>query len=79
MTRITFEYDPANPDNVGVDLDISQEDDLDSSKMAVILATGVNSVVVSCWDANNDREKIILSVAKILLLANDERKGDDDE
>lgn len=79
MTRITFEYDPANPDNVGVDLDISQEDDLDSSKMAVILATGVNSVVVSCWDANKDREKIILSVAKILLLANDERKGDDDE
>lgn len=79
MARITFEYDPANPDNVGVDLDISQEDDLDASKLAEILACGVNSVIVSCWDANNDREKIVLRVAKILLLANDERKGDDDE
>lgn len=79
MARITFEYDPANPANVEVDIDISQKDELDSSRLIEILATGVNSVVVSCWDTNDDREQVTLNVAKILLLANDKRKGEDDE
>lgn len=79
MARITFEYDPANPANVEVDLEISKEDELDASTLIEILSTGVNSVVVSCWDDNDDREQAALSVAKMLLIANDERKGVDDE
>ena len=79
MAYITFEYDTANPAGVEVGIDISQEDDLDGSKLAEILACGVDSVIVSCWDTNEDREQIVLRVAKLLLLANDKRKGDDDE
>lgn len=79
MARITFEYDPAEPDNVEVELDITEKDNLDSPRLAEILATGVNSVVISCWDTNDEREQIVLNVAKLLLLANDKRKGDDDE
>lgn len=79
MARIVFEYDPAKPENVEVELDISQKDELDSARLIEILATGVNSVVVSCWDDNDEREQVTLNVAKILLIANDERKGVDDE
>lgn len=79
MARITFNYDPADPDNVEVEFDITEEDNLDPAKLAEILATGVDSVVASCWDDNDDREQMALRVAKILLLAIDKRKGDDDE
>ena len=79
MASITFNYDPANPENVEVDIEISQKDELDSSRLIEILATGVNSVVVGCWDDNDEREQVALSVAKMLLIANDERKGGDDE
>lgn len=79
MARITFEYDPANPENVEVDLDISQKDELDSARLIEILATGVDSVAVSCWETNKERELATLNVAKLLLIANEERKGEDDE
>ena len=79
MASITFEYDPANPDNVEVDIDIAEDEIFDSATLIEILATGVDAVVVTCWDTGRDREQVVLNVAKLLLLANDERKGDDDE
>lgn len=79
MARIVFEYDPAKPENVEVELDITEADNLNSPRLAEILATGVDSVVVSCWDTNDEREQIAFNVAKMLLVANDERKGEDDE
>lgn len=79
MASITFNYDLANPDDVGVELDISDEETLSSATLIEILATGVDGVVVSCWDSNDDREQVVLGVAKLLLIANDERKGNDDE
>lgn len=79
MARITFEYDPDKPDNIEVDLDIADEEILDSATLIEILATGVDSVAVSCWETNGERELATLNVAKLLLLANDARRGDDDE
>lgn len=79
MARITFEYDPDSPDNIEVDIDISDEEILDAATLIEILATGVDSVAVSCWETNDDREQATLNVAKLLLLANDARRGDDDE
>lgn len=81
MARITFEYDPADPGNVGVDfdLDIADEETFDAETLVEILATGVDGVVVSCWEDNDEREHVILGVAKLLLLANDARRSDDDE
>lgn len=78
MARITFEYDPDSPDNIEVDIDISDEEILDAATLIEILATGVDSVAVSCWETNDDREQATLNVAKLLLLANDARRGDDD-
>lgn len=78
MARITFEYDPDSPDNIEVDIDISDEEILDSATLIEILATGVDSVAVSCWETNDDREQATLNVAKLLLLANDARRGNDD-
>lgn len=79
MARITFEYDPAEPGNVEVDIDIAKEEILESSTLVEILATGVDAVVVTCWDTDRDREQVVLGLAKLLLVANDERKGNDDE
>lgn len=79
MARITFEYDPDSPDNIEVDIDISDEEILDAATLIEILATGVDSVAVSCWETNDDREQATLNVAKLLLLANDARRSDDDE
>ena len=79
MARITFEYDPAEPGDIGVELDISEEDKLDATKLAEILAAGVNSVIISSWDTNEDREQVGLLVAKLLLVAIDKRRGYDDE
>lgn len=81
MARITFEYDPADPGNVGVDfdLDIADEETFDAETLVEILATGVDGVVVSCWEDNDEREHVILGVAKLLLLANDARRNDDNE
>lgn len=79
MARITFDYDPSEPDDVSVEVDLDEKDDLDSTKLTEILATGVNSVVTTCWDTNDDREEVALRVAKMLLLANDERRSGDDE
>ena len=79
MASITFNYDPDNPDNVDVDIAISKDDRLDSATLIEFLATGANSVVVGCWDTNEERELASLSVAKLLLLANDERRGEDYE
>lgn len=79
MARIVFVYNPAEPGDVGVGLDISEEDKLDSTKLAEILAAGVNSVIISSWDTNKDREQVGLLVAKLLLVAIDKRRGDDDE
>lgn len=79
MARITFNYDPDKPDGVEVELDITEEEAFDAVTLIEILATGVDGVVVSCWDDNDDREQAALRVAKMLLIANDERKGHDDE
>lgn len=79
MARITFNYDPDKPDGVEVELDITEEEPFDAVTLIEILATGVDGVVVSCWDDNDDREQAALRVAKMLLIANDERKGHDDE
>lgn len=79
MASITFNYDPANPDDVSVEVDLDEKDDLDSTKLTEILATGVDAVVVTCWDTDRDREEVALRVAKMLLLANDARRSDDDE
>lgn len=79
MARIVFEYDPAEPGDIGVELDISEEDKLDATKLAEILAAGVNSVIISSWDTNEDREQVGLLVAKLLLVAIDKRRGYDDE
>ena len=81
MARITFEYDPADPGNVGIDFDLglADEETFDAATLIEILATGVDGVVVSCWEDNNEREQVVLNVAKMLLIANDERKGVDDE
>ena len=79
MARIVFEYDPAEPGDIEVELDISEEDKLDATKLAEILAAGVNSVIISSWDTNEDREQVGLLVAKLLLVAIDKRRGYDDE
>lgn len=79
MARITFNYDPASPGDIGVDIDIAEDEILDSSTLVEILATGVDAVVVTCWNTDRDREQVVLNVAKLLLIANDERKGIDNE
>lgn len=79
MARIAFNYDPANPGDIGVDIDIAEDEILDASTLVEILATGVDAVVVTCWDTDRDREQAILNVAKMLLIANDARRGEDDE
>lgn len=81
MARITFEYDLDEPGNVGIDFDLglADEETFDAATLIEILATGVDGVVVSCWDDNDEREQVVLHVAKMLLIANDERKGVDDE
>ena len=79
MASIIFNYDPANPDNIGVELDIAEDETLSATTIIEVLATGVDGVVVTCWDDNDDREQAMLGVAKLLLIANDERKGGDDE
>ena len=81
MARITFEYDPAEPGNVGIDFDLglADEETFDSVTLIEILATGVDGVIDSCWEDNDDREQVALGVAKMLLLANDARRNDDNE
>lgn len=79
MASITFNYNLANPDDVGVELDIAEDETLSAATIIEILATGVDGVVVTCWEDNDDREQAALGVAKLLLIANDERKGHDDE
>lgn len=79
MARITFNYDPAIPEDIGVEIDIPDEETFSAATLVEILATGVDGVVVTCWEDNDEREQVVLNVAKMLLIANDERKGVDDE
>ena len=81
MARITFNYDPDEPGNVGIDFDLglADEETFDAATLIEILATGVDGVIVGCWDDNDEREQVVLNVAKMLLLANAARRGNDDE
>lgn len=81
MARITFEYDIAEPGSVGIDFDLGLADGetFDTATLIEILATGVDGVIDSCWEDNDQRELAALNVAKLLLLANDARRSDDDE
>lgn len=81
MARITFNYDLDEPGNVGIDFDLglADEETFDAATLIEILATGVDGVIVGCWDDNDEREQVVLNVAKMLLLANDARRGNDDE
>lgn len=80
MARIAFEYDLDEPGNVGIDFDLglADEETFDAATLIEILATGVDGVIVGCWDDNDEREQVVLNVAKMLLLANDARRGNDD-
>lgn len=79
MASITFNYDQASPEDVGVELDIAEGETLSASTLIEVLATGVDGVVVTCWETNDERELAFLKVAQMLLIANDERKGGNNE